>query len=259
MIGATSSPRLAWQVRSRTILDSTNNIITRNPRVQERFDLPYLLRRDPADWRGDEGSLALCKLMPLDNDTYDVKMPSLEGKAWAGAIGDWVVYIGSNCEWELVNVYTRDRVPPPKISENCPEVEHTGIVRTFKYNHGDCLLCKIAICRVPNRSWNYNNYQVVAIFDKLVAVLCGSTRCILLKNQFLYTDVYCDAFNMRVLCLLPPLMALFLHGILVVSVCLSSTVIIIVSSTCMRVSKFPLLINLLLVFPRSCEHSTTYT
>ena len=93
----------------KTILDSTNNIITRNPRVQERFDLPYLLRRDPADWREDEGSLALCKLMPLDNDTYDVKMPSLEGKAWAGANRDWVVYIGYNCEWELVNVYTRHR------------------------------------------------------------------------------------------------------------------------------------------------------
>ena len=57
----------------KTILDST--IITRNPRVQERFDLPYLLRRDPAEWREDEGSLALCKLMLLDNDTYDVKMP----------------------------------------------------------------------------------------------------------------------------------------------------------------------------------------
>ena len=118
------------------ILDSTNNIITRNPRVKERFDLPYLLRRDPADWRGDEESLALCKLMPLDNDTYDVKMPSLEGKAWAGANGDWVVYIGSNCEWELVNVYTRDRVPLPKISADCPEVEHTGIVCTFKYDNG---------------------------------------------------------------------------------------------------------------------------
>ena len=98
----------------KTILDSTNNIITRNPRVQERFDLPYLLHRDPADWRGDEGSLALCKLMPLDNDTYDVNMPSLEGKAWAGANGDWVVYIGYNCEWELVNVYTRQRIPLPK-------------------------------------------------------------------------------------------------------------------------------------------------
>ena len=73
--------------------------------------------------------------MPLDNDTYDVKMPSLEGKAWAGANGDWVVYIGFDCEWELVNVYTRDRVPLPKISVDCPEVEHTGIVRTFKYNH----------------------------------------------------------------------------------------------------------------------------
>ena len=33
----------------KTILDSTNNIITSNPRVQERFDLPYLVRRDPAD------------------------------------------------------------------------------------------------------------------------------------------------------------------------------------------------------------------
>ena len=60
--------------------------------------------------------------MPLDNDMYDVKMPSLEGKAWAVANGDWVVYIGSNCEWELVNVYTRDWVPLPKISADCPEV-----------------------------------------------------------------------------------------------------------------------------------------
>ena len=60
------------------ILDATNNNITRNPRVKERFDLPYLLRRDPDDyWRGDDGGLALCKLMPLDNDMYDVKMPSL--------------------------------------------------------------------------------------------------------------------------------------------------------------------------------------
>ena len=41
------------------ILDSTNNIITRNPRVKERFDLPYLLRRNPNDWRGDDVGLAL--------------------------------------------------------------------------------------------------------------------------------------------------------------------------------------------------------
>ena len=104
-------------------------------------------------------------------------------RARLGQACDWVVYIGSNCEWELVNVYTRDRVPLPKISADYPEVEHTGIVR------------KIAICRVPNRSWNYNNYQVVAIFDKLVAVLRGSTGWILLKNQFLYMDEYCDAIQ----------------------------------------------------------------
>ena len=130
--------------------------------------------------------------MPLDNDTYDVKMTSLEGKAWAGANGDWAVYIGYNCEWELVNVYTGHRVPLPKISD-CPEVEHTGILCTFKYDHGDCLLRKIAICRVPNRSWDYTNYEVVAIFDKLVAFLTSTPRWILLKNQFLYTDEYCDA------------------------------------------------------------------
>ena len=43
--------------------------------------------------------------------------------------------------------------------------------------------------------------------------------------------------NKRALCLLAPLVALFMHGILVVLVRLSSIVIIIVSSTCMRVSK----------------------
>ena len=100
----------------KTILDSTNNIITSNPRVQERFDLPYLLCYKPVRMGADDGGLTLCKLMMHDNDTCDVKMPSLKGKAWAGANGDWVVYIGSNCEWELVNVYTRQRIRLPKIS-----------------------------------------------------------------------------------------------------------------------------------------------
>ena len=84
--------------------------------------------------------------MLLDNDTYDVKMPSLEGKAWAGANEDWVVYIGYNCEWELVNVYICHRVPLQKISDDFPEVEYTGILREFKYDHADCRLQNIAIC-----------------------------------------------------------------------------------------------------------------
>ena len=94
-----------------------------------------------------------------------------------------------------MNVYTCHRVPLRKISADCPEVEHIGILRTFKYDHDDCLLWKIAIFRVPNRSWNYRNYVLVAIFDKIVAVLRGSTQWILLKNQFLYTDVYYDAIQ----------------------------------------------------------------
>ena len=101
----------------KTILDSTKNSITRNPRVQERFDLPYLLRYKPLRMGTDDGGLALCKLIPLDNDTCDVKMPSLKGKSCTSTNGDWVVYIGYNCEWELVNVYTRRWIPLPKISE----------------------------------------------------------------------------------------------------------------------------------------------
>ena len=177
----------------KSILDS----ITSLQRTQGfRSDLisPIFFAMTLVAGMGTTEASPLCKLMPLDNGTCDVKMPSLKGKSWAGTNGDWVVYIGYNCEWELVNVYTRHRVPLPKISDY-PEVEHTSILRTFKYDHGDCRLRKIAICRVPNRSWNYNNYQVVAIFDKLVAVLGGLTRWILLKNQFLYTDEYCDAIQ----------------------------------------------------------------
>ena len=91
-------------------------------------------------------------------------------------------------------MYIRHRVPLPKISD-CPKNEYTGILHEFKYDHGDCRLRKIAIRRVPNRSWYYTNYDVVAIFDKLVAVLHDSTRWILLKKQFLYTDEYCDAIQ----------------------------------------------------------------
>ena len=168
-----SSPQLAWQVRSRPFSTQLVTSLQRTQGSREWFDLPYLLHRDPAHWRVDDGGLTLCKLVPLDNDTCDVKMPSLEGKAWAGANGDWVFYIGYKYEWELVNVYTRHRVPLPKISD-CPEVEHTDDLREFKYDHGNYRLRKIAICRVPNRSWDYTNYEVVAIFDKLVAVLTST-------------------------------------------------------------------------------------
>ena len=94
-----------------------------------------------------------------------------------------------------MNVYTRHRVPLPKISDGCPEVEYTGILRELKYDHGDYRLWKIAICRVPGRYWDYSNYEVIAIFDKLVAFLTSTPRWILLKNQFLYTDECCDAIQ----------------------------------------------------------------
>ena len=97
----------------------------------------------------------------------------------------------------------------------------------------------ISISRVSIRSWNYNNYEVVAIFDKLIAVLRGSTGWILLKNQFLYTDVYCDAIEYKDLVFAATSRGTVFAWDPRFLVRLSSTVIIIVSSTCMRVSNFP--------------------
>ena len=72
-----------------------------------------------------------------------------------------------------------------------------------------------------------------AIFDKLVAVLHGSTGCILLKNQFLYTDEYYDAIQYEGL-----VFASTTHGTIFAwdprsfgTFVFHSTVIIIVSST----------------------------
>ena len=41
------------------------------------------------------------------------------------------------------------------------------------------------------------NYEVVSTSDKLVAFLTSTPRWILLKNQFLYTDEYCDAIQYK--------------------------------------------------------------
>ena len=46
----------------KAILDSTNKIIANNPRVQERFDLPYLLHCDPARWPEDERQARLVQV-----------------------------------------------------------------------------------------------------------------------------------------------------------------------------------------------------
>ena len=134
-----------------------------------------------------------------------------------------------------MNVYTHHQVPLSKITD-CPEVEHTDDLRTFKYDHADCHLQKIAICRVPNHSWDYKNYEVVAILTSLLPSLLPCLDGYCSKINFCTQMSIVMQFNTSLLCLLPPLVALFLHGILMLSVRLSSTVIIIVSSTCMRVS-----------------------
>ena len=132
-------------------------------------------------------------------------------------------------------MYTRHWVPLPKISD-CPEVGHTSILRTFKYDHGGCCLRKITICRVPSRSWDYMNYEVVAIFDKLVAFLTSMPRWILLKNQFLYTDEYCDAIQYEGLVFAATTRGTIFAWNHHAFGTFVFTVIIIVSSTCMRVS-----------------------
>ena len=135
-----------------------------------------------------------------------------------------------------MNVYTRHQVPLPKISADCPEVEHTGILRMFIYDHGDCRLWKIAIVEFPTPLGITGTMELLlsstTLFPSFMVRLEGYCS----KISFYTRMCTVMQFNTRVLCLLPPLVALFLHGILVVAVRFSSTIIIIVSSTRIRVS-----------------------
>ena len=88
-----------------------------------------------------------------------------------------------------------------------------------------------------------HDYEVVAIFDNLVAVLAGLTRWILLKNQFLYTDEYCDAIEYEGL-----VFAATTRGTVFAWDPRSFGTFVShhnynFSSTCMRVSKFPFSTN----------------
>ena len=65
--------------------------------------------------------------MPLDNDTCDVKMPSLEGKAWDGPNGDWVVYLGYNNEWECQGNDTYGITGIPSMVGGRGVVERAGL------------------------------------------------------------------------------------------------------------------------------------
>ena len=47
---------------------------------------------------------------------------------------------------KIIDTLETYQVPLPKISDDCPEVEYTGILCEFKYDHGDFCLRKIAIC-----------------------------------------------------------------------------------------------------------------
>ena len=173
--------------------------------------------------------------MPLDNDTCDVKMPSLKGKSWASANGDWVVYIGYNCEWEPVNgtliigFHFQKSQTAQRLSTPVFYVRSTTIMVTVVYGRKQ-----------------FVEYPTALGITRTMKLLLSSTS--LLPSLLPRLDGYCSKinfctrmstmmqFNTRVLCLLPPLVAPFLHGIFMLSVRLSSTIIIIVSSTCMRIS-----------------------
>ena len=140
----------------------------------------------PPDAQMDKGTL--CQLSPLDRLSSDAVIPDGGTGMWAGANGDWIALVGP-WNWELVNVYTRRRIPLPAI----PYFEATPDRFVFMSKGQPVKLLKIAICQVPTAASNFTCFSLLAVFDLTIAVLhCASSTWTVLENQF-STFCYRDA------------------------------------------------------------------
>ena len=111
----------------------------------------------------------LSELAPLYRSSSDAAMPDYEGKKGAGANGDWIATVGLAWNWDLVNVFTHRRIRLLEILD----FETTSEVLKFLAAGQPTNLLKIAICRVPKGTRNYNDLFVLAIFDTIIVFLDG--------------------------------------------------------------------------------------
>jgi hypothetical protein len=100
--------------------------------------------------------------MPLDRFSSDAVLPDSLGKLWLGANGDWIATVGSPWNWELVNVYTRRRIPLPSICGFEPTL------KKLEFAANGHLLCVLKIvvaylcfiCASPGSTASTHSYKM---------------------------------------------------------------------------------------------------
>jgi hypothetical protein len=135
--------------------------------------------------------------MPLDSPSAKAFVPcTQEGpgdKHWVGSNGEWVAVVQEQARWSLLNVYTDEEIP-------LPSVHNVGIVPDgpflYRYDLAHMQLLKIQITAEPYRVGNKWNYYVIAVFDKMIAIMRGGSRDVqwrILRNDYLAPSRYVDA------------------------------------------------------------------
>ena len=136
-------------------------------------------------------------LMSLDAPSASASVPWDDvgpgQKHWVGANGEWVAVVQFFSRWYLLNVYTNVQI-------EVPSVQNVGINyhnSPFLYHHdmARIRLNKIQIASPPQFVGNKWKYDLIAVFDKCIAIMRGGTDVDwrILRNEFLAPARYVDA------------------------------------------------------------------
>jgi hypothetical protein len=184
-----------------TSLVGLSNSLLQSARVSatlctsQPFGLPCVLHshpmKKPWEYGEDLPICCECMLTPLDRFSSDAMMTNVISEQRADSNGDWIVMVGLEWKWELVNVYTCHRIPLPSVTQ----FEATKSSLAFMEDDHPLTLQKIVICDVPTTAGEYTDFSLVAVFDYKIFVLEGNAPngWIVLENQFEHFSKYCDA------------------------------------------------------------------
>jgi hypothetical protein len=127
----------------------------------------------------------------LDRFSSDAVIPNDISEQRAGSNGDWIIMVGLEWKWELVNMYTRHMIPLPSVMQ----FEATKSSLAFAKDDHPLTLHKIVICHVPAATGEYTDFSLIAVFHYKIAILEGNSPngWIVLENQFQRFSKYCDA------------------------------------------------------------------
>lgn len=147
--------------------------------------------------------------MPLDLPSGRALIPCTPvgpgNKHWVGSNGEWLAMMQEEDRCFLLNVYTHEEVPVASFRSNRILPAAPFI---YRYNMARMQLLKIQIVEPPYRFGNTWHFNLIAVFDKVVAMLRGGRDIswTILRNDFLAPSRYVDAImhNARIYAVTAP-------------------------------------------------------